>query len=377
MFISVALGVSQAEVYTFIPVSNETCFGGIERWDVPATGEPNLFVKAGNLTDQEPSQWCAAAVSAVTWQAAILGHEALVAVLTIMILLPKDHLFSINVLPWVPFRLATVVLREPFYVLHFFNASRRMRRARKQTAKDLELKALEKKVAYTGPFTTKLEEVLALEEAVLVIASRLHYYEIVRFAQANKRIRELIFPHRDLVIRRAKLQQATCCARANSDRRCWNCNIEVCVGNGKQFCGYTLGDGPIDGESIYRHRQMCKYEHHAEDCYPYCSWCYYTQISRNLFAAKRMPCKCTGYATGDLLCPNCIFSLEPGSMRDEAVINIVRQKTMDARKCYGCDSKLRRNRIWWICWTCKKQCTNPVHAVDRDRGPPLEDVNTV
>ena len=295
-----------------------------------------------------------------------------------MFLVPRDHLLSIHVLPWLPFRLATIVFREPFYILHYFNASRRMRKARLRTAKDIEMKAMEKKVVYEGPFRTKLEEVLALEEAVLVIASQLHYYELVRLGRTSKAIRELIFPHRDLVIRKAKLRRVAQCAKA--ERACWNCNTPVCIDDGSsiavatpskryrnkpivRYCGYTLGNE--DASSIYRHREICQYEHHNKNCDPYCSWCYYTKISRNLRAAKRQSCECPSYPSGDILCPNCILLSEPWKLKDEAMAEVVRRRTLDVRKCHGCDMALRGNRIWWICRVCKKQCTNRVHAVDR------------
>lgn len=70
--ITVALGVSHAELYTFIPRSNSTCNNDITIWNLPAGGEPNIFVVAANLTSETPQIICNRMVGATTWQAVIL-----------------------------------------------------------------------------------------------------------------------------------------------------------------------------------------------------------------------------------------------------------------------------------------------------------------
>lgn len=165
-------------------------------------------------------------------------HEALITVLTIMFLMPTGHLFHFSILPGAIVRLATLVFRECFYALYFVNRCRHSRKARAKSKKEIEVQAIEKKVVYTGPFTTKLEEVLALEEVVLVIASQLHYYEIMRLGWTSKHIRELVFPHRDLKMRKAKLRRVAKCE--DGDSRCWNCNIKTCVGHEQTSRNYSV-----------------------------------------------------------------------------------------------------------------------------------------
>lgn len=130
-------------------------------------------------------------------------------------------------LPKTFFRFTTWIPREIFYSTWFLGRYLQARTGTVEALKDIELTDFKGSLRPSSEPWSKMEEVLQLEEAVLVIASELHYINLVRLAQTSKKIRELVFPHRDLVMRKAKLRRVTC-RNSAALGRCWSCNITVC-----------------------------------------------------------------------------------------------------------------------------------------------------
>jgi hypothetical protein len=159
-------------------------------------------------------------------------HEGLIVFFAITLLMPVGHLFHLNTLPGAVIRLVTLIPRECFYALWFSNRWREVKTVSVESSKEIELDDLEKRLVYTGRFTTKVEEVLALEEAILVIAAELHYTDLVRLGRTSKSMRELVFPQGDLKMRKAKLRKATCRRELAAPNPCWNCNVKICMVSG-------------------------------------------------------------------------------------------------------------------------------------------------
>jgi hypothetical protein len=72
IIIAIVLGGAQAELYTFIPQSNQTCQGNITAWNRPADDSPSLFEIYGNFTGQTPQKACSQVLGASYWQIVIL-----------------------------------------------------------------------------------------------------------------------------------------------------------------------------------------------------------------------------------------------------------------------------------------------------------------
>jgi hypothetical protein len=299
------------------------------------------------------------------------AHEAFVAFMTMTYLLPVGHAFHFRSLFLTVIRILSLPLREPFYLLHYLYRSNQGRKQRSKASKEVELRYLEKKkVVYTGRFSTRFEQVLALEECLLVIASRLHYYEVRRLGQVSKSIHELVFPHMDLPMRTAKLRQATKCR--SSDAKCWNCNLPMCVREDSFVTSVCGNQGERWG--MFGRHLSDPMERHRCSCQPHCSYCYYMKM-RSWGRQKRRLCICSFNGAVAVLCPDCVLLDDATSIRVGFTREIVRKQAMLARECEECHASLGK-KVWWICGTCNKTCGDEVHAVERQKIHRGNDVET-
>jgi hypothetical protein len=145
--------------------------------------------------------------------------------------MPKGHLFHLYTLPGAVLRFATLIPREWFYAMWFLNRYREARTTPMDASREIELHGIRPDFVPIPRPRTKMEEVLQLEEALLVIAAELHYPDLILLGRTSKSIRELIFPQGDLRIRKAKLRQVTCQPSLAVFGHCWNCNLRFCEVN--------------------------------------------------------------------------------------------------------------------------------------------------
>ncbi|KIW09227.1 uncharacterized protein PV09_00154 [Verruconis gallopava] len=369
LFALVGLSVSQAQQYTFTPRSNSTCVG-IAKWQVPPDGGPNFYVMAANLTNDTPNHVCSTLYSAMVWQAVVVFHEGLIVFLALTLALPKRHCLHLSQLRRTIFRLATLVPRECIYMISYLNEKRRRISARKRSNEHIELTCLrDRRQEYTCRLSTKMEQVLALEEALLVIASELHYQDLIRLSWTSKSIRELVFPAGDLKMRKKKLRRVTC---VHNTLTCWNCNIKVCLGrtdpylNPQQGCAHALPEP--SALSGYGH--LSRLELHETHCQPYCSACYYAKVCRSLFPSRRRPCACFVTLPTGLICGNCAKLEDPTAIRLEAKTRAVWQRSLSITECTDCQTELASGSAWWIA-ACGLQCRDNIHMTS-----PAKDIVT-
>jgi hypothetical protein len=217
-----------------------------------------------------------------------------------------------------------------------------------------------------------------LEEAVLVIASGLHYPDLVRLSRTSKSIRELVFPHGDLKIRKEKLRQATCQGSIPMSTNCWNCNIKICRVRRGGPCSSrkfdfinTFQDCSTSPNTA--NRLSCPIEYHLRTCNPHCTRCFYKRVGRNVMPNKHKPCPCKKsfhtHGGKSAVCKNCM-QFDPNTQYRDNIRTITRtteikKQAAEVKYCFGCKTTLRRNRVWWICvhGHCNRECRNEVHMI--------------
>ena len=209
-------------------------------------------------------------------------------------------------------------------------------------------------------------QILQIEHILLVIVPGLHYADLVSLSRTSKSIRELVFPHGDLFIRREKFRRKSC--HFSSKTRCWNCNImicNVCTPSKHPINFRTILTNSLKGCKIPQSEVfICEKIRHIEGCKLCCTKCFYKRICRS-FRSRRKPCKCPKPTTAPeaKLCRFCAELDDKRAMKEAYVVAKIKSTSAEQNDCAFCEKKIVLGGIkWWICSTCRKECLDHLHA---------------
>ena len=130
-------------------------------------------------------------------------------------------------------RFFNYMIVRPRYLSRHFSKSRQ----REKSDKPIELRTLDNTV-WKNHKPTALSILLSpelqperygrplLHDSLILIASRLHYTDIVNLSLASKSLRQVIFPSPDLATRSEALRIHAC--ENGSKSQCWICASQIC-----------------------------------------------------------------------------------------------------------------------------------------------------
>ena len=279
-------------------------------------------------------------------------------------------------------RFLNYIIMRPRYLSRYLSKSRQ----RVKSDKPTKLRTLDK-MFWNNDKPTALSILLSPElqseqyghplphNLLLLIASSLHYTDIVNLSLASKGLRQVIFPSPDLAARSEALRIHSC--ENGSKSQCWICSSQIC-----QVRRYALTPR-IETNELTHRPQSCSKKRglrhteaslHLQTCKPSCSNCYRRDVCRPARYRHSKSCKLArgskekdvchyGSSTRDI-CQSCV-KLSPRAQqtrreaRDRTELDRLARLPL---ACSQCKMPLpNQGPRWWVCSTCFAECQHRVH----------------
>lgn len=260
-------------------------------------------------------------------------------------------------------------------------------RSHRRLPEDFELKVLtpnEADVRYQSNFDfkpTKLGDFLCYDILMLIVEN-LHFTDIINLSHTSKSVREAVLPSVDYKRRLSLYKRYSC--RVGYSSECWVCLNQVCIVISPQTSLFQSDN--LQDCRIFRPFKETILTRHLDRCYPCCDSCYMENVQRsNHWWMKFRTCNCTFgnpsstfvkwiFQPNPMVISSYLHKI-PRGLCEQCVrlethqIQAARQRRTnfelkDVRRavaCLKCSKQLQNGPIWWVCSSCKLECTSSCH----------------
>lgn len=274
---------------------------------------------------------------------------------------------------------------------------------------ELQLKTLKRRMtmssrkgryASEGPGEpVSLAEFLSIYDVLILVTQHLHFSDVVNLGLVSKSVREAVLPADAYAQRMTHFKMYTC--NSQPKKKCWVCSKQIC-GSGFTYSRPLIPDGC---QWHYRLKQTTLY-YHLDQCGVYCTSCYFSTVhgqgrSPNSYVSvdprtctcapvtpkpnifQRMLHSPNHYSHAQLSLPVICRAVcrACDSLSEDQLLEKRKKRTLwelkngtrsSDQKCTECQKDLGAGPRWWVCASCKKECTSTVHSawgkVGKGRG---------
>ncbi|ORY19569.1 hypothetical protein BCR34DRAFT_134628 [Clohesyomyces aquaticus] len=219
---------------------------------------------------------------------------------------------------------------------------------------------------------TGLAEFLGIYDVLMLVVEDLHYADIVNLSLASKSVREAVLPAADYDRRIKHFRMYACEPETKS--QCWVCANTIC-----QLC------------LIPRSLRPNTLTWHLDTCHPYCTSCYWSSVAHTRLNSRTAIPRCIcapptahpsflqtlwrsatwyssrqpAYGVMRNICTECdrLSDAEIAGKREKRTKKELRDPQRDGCEvCWQCKEGLGGGPRWWVCGSCRKECTKACHA---------------